>query len=117
MLGKHCGIEGLVYSGQDVWRSYGLWDSKEARAFGKWGAGRRGKGGHSGGATLMVMRTATGLHGGCCSGDEVGQSLVELGQAFRTSAGGCAATWWRQLGADLVMIWGHLLCFWIMPDC
>jgi len=50
MLGGQYGIEGLTYSGRDVW----TW--KEAGVLGTTEAGRRDKGGHSGGVTLMVAR-------------------------------------------------------------
>ena len=111
MLGGQYGIEGLPYSGRDVWTS------KEAGVLGTTEAGRRDKGGHSGGVTLMVARGAAVSYGGCGSDGEVGRGLVGLGQVFQSSGGGCAATWWHRLGADLVILWGHPLCFWIMPDC
>ena len=111
MLNEQYGIEVLLYSGWDVGAS------KEAGMLGTIEAGRRGKGGHSGGATLMVALEATVLYGGCGNDSEVGRGLVGLGQVFHSSGGGCAATWWHRLGADFVILWGHPLCLWIMPDC
>ena len=111
MLGGQYGIEGLPYSGRDVWTS------KEAGVLGTTEAGRRDKGGHSGGVTLMVARISAVSYGGCRGDGEVGRGLAGLGQVFQSSGGGCAATWWHRLGADLVILWGHPLCFWIMPDC
>ena len=111
MLSEQYGMEGLLYSSRDVWAS------KEAGVLGTTEAGRRDKGGHSGGVTLMVARISAMSYGGYGGDGEVGRGLAGLGQVFHSSGGGCAATWWHRLGADLVILWGHPLCFWIMPDC
>ena len=81
------------------------------------GAGRHGKGGHSGGAALMVAQRMAMLNRRCCDGGEVGLSLVGLGQIFGVSVRGRTTAPWHQTGADLTLIQGHPLCFWIMPDC
>ena len=111
MLGGQYGIEGLPYSGRDVWTS------KEMGLGGTTEAGRQIKGGHSGSVTLKVARISVMSYGGYRGGSMVGRGAARLGRVFRPSGGGWAATWWHRLGADCVKLWGHLLCFWIMSDC
>ena len=51
------------------------------------GAGRQGKGGHSGGAALMVAQQMAMLNRRCCDGGKVGLSLVGLGRTWGVSIG------------------------------
>ena len=82
----------------------------------KVGARRQGEGGHSGSAALMVVRRRVMFDRRGCGRGEAGLSLEGLGRVLEVLVRGRTTALWRRTGADLALIRGHPLCFWILPD-